>query len=44
METEAVGRVLTEARIELLDFVVDPVRHRLIGDPRHGGAHIIEMC
>jgi hypothetical protein len=29
--------------LELLDFVVDPVNHRLIGDPRHGGEHILEM-
>ncbi len=29
--------------LELLDFVVDPSGHRLIGNPAHGGEHIIEL-
>ena len=29
--------------LELLDFVVDPVGGRLIGNPAHGGEHIIEL-
>lgn len=29
--------------LELLDFVVDPVGQRLIGNPAHGGEHMIEM-
>jgi predicted aspartyl protease len=29
--------------LELLDFVVDPVGQRLIGNPAHGGEHIIEL-
>ncbi len=29
--------------LELLDFVVDPTRHQLIGNPAHGGEHIIEL-
>lgn len=29
--------------LELLDFVVDPVGQRLIGNPAHGGEHILEM-
>lgn len=29
--------------LELLDFVVDPVGRQLIGNPRHGGEHILEM-
>jgi predicted aspartyl protease len=29
--------------LELLDFVVDPVGQRLIGNPDHGGEHMIEM-
>lgn len=29
--------------LELLDFVVDPAGQRLIGNPAHGGEHIIEM-
>jgi predicted aspartyl protease len=29
--------------LELLDFVVDPAGQRLIGNPAHGGEHIIEL-
>lgn len=29
--------------LELLDFVVDPVNRRLIGNPAHGGEHVLEM-
>jgi predicted aspartyl protease len=29
--------------LELLDFVVDPHGQRLIGNPAHGGEHIIEL-
>jgi predicted aspartyl protease len=29
--------------IEHLDFVVDPVGQRLVGNPAHGGEHIIEL-
>lgn len=29
--------------LELLDFVVDPVGHRLIGNPAHGGEHQIDL-
>ena len=29
--------------LELLDFVVDPVRQQLIGNPEHGGEHILEI-
>jgi predicted aspartyl protease len=29
--------------LELLDFVVDPAGQRLIGNPAHGGEHILEM-
>jgi predicted aspartyl protease len=29
--------------LELLDFVVDPVGQRLIGNPAHGGVHMVEM-
>ncbi len=29
--------------LELLDFVVDPVRQRLIGDPRQGGQQILDL-
>jgi predicted aspartyl protease len=29
--------------LEALDFVVDPKTQRLIGNPEHGGEHIIEL-
>ncbi|HUY35951.1 MAG TPA: aspartyl protease family protein [Pirellulales bacterium] len=29
--------------LEMLDLVVDPVGQRLIGNPAHGGEHMIEM-
>jgi predicted aspartyl protease len=29
--------------LELLDFVVDPAGQRLIGNPAHGGDHILEL-
>lgn len=29
--------------LELLDFVVDPVGRRLIGDPRHHGQNILDL-
>jgi len=29
--------------LEGLDFVVDPIGQRLIGNPEHGGEHIIEL-
>jgi predicted aspartyl protease len=29
--------------LEGLDFVVDPVNQRLIGNPEHGGEHVIEL-
>ena len=29
--------------LELLDLVVDPAGHRLIGNPDHGGEHMMEM-
>jgi predicted aspartyl protease len=29
--------------LESLDFVADPVNQRLIGNPAHGGEHILEM-
>jgi hypothetical protein len=29
--------------LEALDFVVDPAGQRLIGNPEHGGEHMIEL-
>jgi len=34
-----IGRV----PLQLLDFVVDPKSRRLIGNPEHGGEHMIEL-
>ena len=35
--------LLGQVPLELLDFVVDPSGQRLIGNPAHGGEHIIEL-
>src|ERR1700730_3269700 len=35
--------LIGQVALELLDFVVDPVSPRLIGNPAHGGEHIIEL-
>jgi predicted aspartyl protease len=35
--------LIGQVPLELLDFVVDPRGQKLIGDPRHGGEHIIEL-
>lgn len=35
--------LIGQVPLELLDFVVDPVNQRLIGNPEHGGAHMIDM-
>lgn len=29
--------------LELMDFVVDPVNQRLIGNPAHGGEQIVDL-
>jgi predicted aspartyl protease len=34
--------LIGQVPLELLDFVVDPVHQRLIGNPDHGGEHMIE--
>ena len=35
--------LIGQVPLELLDFVVDPRRQKLIGNPAHGGEHILEM-
>jgi predicted aspartyl protease len=35
--------LIGQVPLELLDFVVDPLGQRLIGNPEHGGEHILEM-
>lgn len=35
--------LIGQVPLEILDFVVDPVGQRLIGNPAHGGEHVIEL-
>ncbi len=35
--------LIGQVPLELLDFVVDPGRRRLIGNPEHGGEQMLEM-
>jgi hypothetical protein len=35
--------LIGQVSLELLDFVVDPIGQRLVGNPAHGGEHIIEL-
>jgi predicted aspartyl protease len=35
--------LIGQLALEALDFVVDPIAQRLIGNPAHGGEHIIEL-
>jgi predicted aspartyl protease len=35
--------LIGQVPLELLDFVIDPIGQRLIGNPAHGGEHIIEL-
>jgi predicted aspartyl protease len=35
--------LIGQVPLELLDFVVDPRNQRLIGNPEHGGEHMLEM-
>lgn len=35
--------LLGQVPLELMDLVVDPGRRQLIGNPAHGGEHIIEL-
>jgi predicted aspartyl protease len=35
--------LIGQVPLELLDFVVDPVGRRLIGNPDHGGGHMMDM-
>lgn len=40
---DSVPPLIGQVPLELLDFVVDPGGQRLIGNPEHGGEHIVEM-
>ena len=35
--------LIGQVPLELLDFLVDPINQRLIGNPEHGGEQMIEM-
>ena len=35
--------LIGQVPLELLDFVVDPMAQRLIGNPEHGGEHMIDL-
>ena len=35
--------LIGQVPLELLDFVVDPAGRRLIGNPDHGGEHMMDM-
>jgi hypothetical protein len=34
--------VIGQVPLELMDWVVDPKRQRLIGNPEHGGEYMVE--
>lgn len=40
---DGVPSLVGQIPLELLDFVVDPVNQRLIGNPEHGGVHTLEL-
>ena len=35
--------VIGQVPLELMDWVIDPKRQRLIGNPAHGGEHMIDV-
>ena len=35
--------LIGQVPLELMDFVVDPKGQKLIGNPEHGGEHVIDM-
>lgn len=35
--------LIGQVPLELMDFIVEPVRRRLIGNPAHGGEHMLEL-
>lgn len=41
--TRGVPPLIGQIPLEMLDFVVDPRGQKLIGNPEHGGEHVIEM-
>ncbi len=35
--------IIGQVPLELMDWVVDPTRQRLIGNPEHGGEQMIDV-
>ncbi len=35
--------LIGQVPLEAMDFVVDTMSHRLVGNPEHGGEHVIEL-
>lgn len=40
---DTVPVLIGQVPLEMLDFVVDPQSRRLIGNPAHGGEHVLEL-
>jgi len=40
---DSVPPLIGQVPLEMLDFVVDPQSRRLIGNPAHGGEHVLEL-
>ncbi|HEX3313593.1 MAG TPA: hypothetical protein VHR72_01825, partial [Gemmataceae bacterium] len=40
---DGVPTLIGQIPLESLDFVVDPTKRRLIGNPAHGGEHVYEQ-
>jgi predicted aspartyl protease len=40
---DIVPPLIGQIPLESMDFVVDPINQKLIGNPEHGGEHIIEL-
>jgi predicted aspartyl protease len=40
---DSVPPLVGQVPLEMLDFVVDPQSRRLIGNPAHGGEHVLEL-
>ena len=39
----SVPALIGQLPLEALDFVIDPIQRKLIGNPAHGGEHVIEL-
>jgi predicted aspartyl protease len=40
---DACPELIGQVPLEMLDFVVDPVGQRLLGNPDHGGEHMMDL-